>query len=717
LLAGYSPDQQKNQLKEYLGADLDHPNTNFRLALLYESNYKNADPLTDYAYALANAQQAKIRYLKSKQVVDDREVNKNEEYYAPIFKMYDAKGKPTIQFAIVSSKIASGYDSADIFLKKIPPIYTAFTKSVNFYDQSVRTFAGITEEFTTMEDLYLLHDEAVEARFSNLKTSYDSCLFYLDRYLGLIKEYPIHGHRQAYKVRPIITYRLDGLLTNINFLTPAIELWDYSSWVIETRKKITGEVSDLRKKIISTNQKMDEAISKTANSVSNFPAVVKVDKQLTFNLNNLDRQSMVLGLLEYKAFKQELEIQNKSKVMDTTFTSHNAEVISQLIYANRKSDTLVKEFKNELLPVKVKKHQQFVAQFYGGLSGLEKYEANEQQALTESYNGFGQQLIANLQSLSQTENSFSNKEGLIRYGRFTVPLTILPISAEALDQGLLFTRFNRKNPDGSAYLGGIYKPDKKKNLVNTFVIKINPDGKPAWLKDISVSIDSAVVGDAHSYLGPVVLTQEGCAMLIRSLHATRGDGLNTFVYLNEKGEERLRKKIEGKSYPRALLYAEKSNSFALAMKGTEESEKYNAAEPIDMMGINVLGEVTWKKEGIPLTGTLSSVISLSDGYLLAGNFFVINDQNGKEVRTKMSNGECSPYLIKLNERGVLVFSKPIVTTRSFYLHRLIKINDMSIHLLGHSETIEVGLSSTLKPTEKVLHIMTNKFGQMVSFNY
>ena len=87
LLAGYSPDQQKNQLKEYLGADLDHPNTNFRLALLYESNYKNADPLTDYAFVLANAQQAKIRYLKSKQVVDDREVNRNEEYYAPLLQL------------------------------------------------------------------------------------------------------------------------------------------------------------------------------------------------------------------------------------------------------------------------------------------------------------------------------------------------------------------------------------------------------------------------------------------------------------------------------------------------------------------------------------------------------------------------------------------------------------------------------------------------------
>jgi hypothetical protein len=122
LLSGYSAERQKNELKEYLTADLDHPNTNFRLALLYEANYKNADPLTDYAFAMANAEQATNRYLKSKQLVDEREVKRNEEYFAPIFKAFDAKGNPAIQFPRVSAKITGGYDSAILFKAKIPSI-------------------------------------------------------------------------------------------------------------------------------------------------------------------------------------------------------------------------------------------------------------------------------------------------------------------------------------------------------------------------------------------------------------------------------------------------------------------------------------------------------------------------------------------------------------------------------------------------------------------
>ena len=47
LLQGMSSEHAKYSLKEYLVEDLDHPNANFRLALLYEKNYRDTDPLTD----------------------------------------------------------------------------------------------------------------------------------------------------------------------------------------------------------------------------------------------------------------------------------------------------------------------------------------------------------------------------------------------------------------------------------------------------------------------------------------------------------------------------------------------------------------------------------------------------------------------------------------------------------------------------------------------
>jgi hypothetical protein len=166
---------------------------------------------------------------------------------------------------------------------------------------------------------------------------------------------------------------------------------------------------------------MDDNLSKIGSVFSNFPAVVKVDKQLTFNLNNLDRQSMVLSVLDYKAYKQDLEIQSKSKSLDTLPTSRNAEVFSQLIYSNRKADTLVKEFKARISDVMAKKHRDFVTKSFGGLPGLEKYASSEQKGINDSYAEFGMELRNNILGLNTADNSYTNKEGFLKSGRQRLP--------------------------------------------------------------------------------------------------------------------------------------------------------------------------------------------------------------------------------------------------------------------------------------------------------
>ena len=74
-------------------------------------------------------------------LVDEHEVNRNNEYYCPIFKTFDNKGKPDVAFITVSTKISRGYDSCTQFLEKIGPIYKDFTKSVNYYDQDKDPFS------------------------------------------------------------------------------------------------------------------------------------------------------------------------------------------------------------------------------------------------------------------------------------------------------------------------------------------------------------------------------------------------------------------------------------------------------------------------------------------------------------------------------------------------------------------------------------------------
>lgn len=707
-----SLEQQKNELKAYVAEDPDHPNANFRLAMLYEYNYRTADPLTAFNFTMANAEQAKIRYLKARILADAREVERNNEQYAPIFRMFDAKGRPAVPFTNVSAKITGGYDSAILFMDKMPPIYKAFTRSVNAYDQAVKIFALLNNTYSSPEDLYMMYDQSVDNLCTDLKASYDSCISALNQYLKLTQAYPLRGHQQTYKVKPIETYHLDGFITRLNFLTNTIELWDYGTWVDQTRKIVHTQVDELRKSLSTHNQQLDETLRKISTSAEGqFPALAQANRQLSFNLNNLDRQSVIQSLMDYKYFRQQWEIESRSKVLDTSLSVRNAEVYSNLIYSNKTADTLLQELKSRLTAVKMNKHKELVAKLYGGPAGLEKYVHDEDQHIRTTFSDYASELRANLLT-SPVDNPLVNKDNAVRYGRFTVPLTIADPTPEALDQGLLVTRFNRKNPDGSAYLVGQYKPDKKKNLVSTYVVRVNPDGKAAWLKDLSLPVDSLATGDANTYPGPVALTQEGCAVAVRSVHATRGDAVNHMVYLNEKGEDKIRVRMKERSYPRFLLYSEKSNAFVITFKGIDVSQQFDNSENVTTVCANVLGEVMWKRE-IPITGTVTDLIGLADGYILAGNFLVMRDMTGKEIRTKVNAKECNPFLVKMSERGELLQVTPVLASTSVYLNRLVKVNDNSINLVAYGVPIDAGMTQTFSASDKFIHVMANRHAQVV----
>lgn len=703
----------KNILKEYISTDPDHPNANFRLALAYEKNYKTADPLTNTEFALANADQAKIRFFKAKRLVDEREVNRNNEYYSQIFKTVDSKGKPDVSFAVVAKKLTNGYDSANLFLTKIPAIHKNFTKSVNFYDKAVKIFASLNSRFLTLNDLYLYCDDKTFHQLDELKSSYDSATFFFDRYLSLASQFQVTQHKQKYTVKPIVTYRLDGLITNLNFLTSKVEFWDYATWATQIKSSVNTEIQTLRKKLVDEEEKLDQSLTRIDQSTGEGIEPVKLDKQLSYNLNNYDRQSLVLALLNYKAFKQQLLLKTKIFTPDTIFSYHNAENYSALIYLNRAADTLLMTVKARLTQEKILKHNDFLVKYYGNQNGLEAFLSKEKGSVETNFKDYTEHLRNEVIGLITPVTNKSEPDKIIRYGRWGIPTLVSVASQELIDKGDPVTLRSNKNFDGGIYLSGLYKADKKLSNVSSFIMRINPDGKAAWVKNFEYRIDSlSKTPDANNFIASIEPTKEGCALVVHTAGTLSADHLNTFLYFNDKGEGKLKIKLKENTYPRQLSYTEKSNSFILIMKGSEEKNNYVTSEPMTIMGINILGDIMWKRS-VDMTGSFTEMIHLVNGNMAIGNFMIIKDLNNREHRTKISSFESNPYIIKLDNQGDLQNITPISVTRSVRIIKILKVNDNSINLIGKEETLDSNSTSVISPDEKLVHLMVNQYGQII----
>ena len=704
--SGLSNEEVKNELWEYIIEDLDHPNANFRLACIYESNYKAADPLIQYEYAIANAEQAKVRFLKSKQIIDDREVDRNNDQYFPVFKTYDSKGKPYVDFAQVLKKMNNGYDSASIFLSRIPVIYKMFTRSVMHYDKAAKEFATISIEYLNTEDLLLLYNDTLNARLNNLKLNYDSAIYYLDEYAKLIKEYPIRYHNQKYTIKPISTFRLDGLQSRINFLTNNIQLWNYGAWVEETQKREKLETVNLRTGIQQQEEKLNQSLSKVRNiTPEEVYKPIVLDKSLMFALSNSDPNSIVQSLFHYREYKQEFIRMRKQLRIDSTSDEKNAQLYTQFLYSNLRADTLLGQINLSISDLKLSKHKEFIQNHYKGADGIRTLIKDEEQVLKDDYQLQTNSIIESVRKLDGSVMGDSTKQ--VKIGTLNVPLFIMTNDSLPMDN-VLHTHQLARGSDGSIYAGGVYRPDKKLNNLVTYVARVSNDGKSDWIKSFNLKTDSLGKEPADNFMGPLVVTREGCAFVVRTINGLQNVKINTLVYLTEKGEEKNRIKLNEVLYPRFIVYNETLNGFAIALKGEAQKENFANKENLTLLSYNVLGDLLWKRE-LPVTGNVTKLINLNEGYGIIGNYSWILDQNNKEFRTRANQNEVSPYFAKIKTNGEIVLIKPYNFNTSLVAGGAVKVNDNSIHIRAQKITLD-----QYRPKGDLKsHIMINSSGSVI----
>jgi len=193
--------------------------------------------------------------------------------------------------------------------------------------------------------------------------------------------------------------------------------------------------------------------------------------------------------------------------------------------------------------------------------------------------------------------------------------------------------------------------------------------------------------------------------VVTSTHMTRPESINTFVYVTEKKEEKLKKRLKEVSFLRDLLYVEETNSFVLTFKGNTLIQSFTEEEVLSIQCINVLGDLMWRRD-ISFAGTLQKVVRVRDGFVLAGNFTLLRDHTGKEIRTRIATGQTNPYLIKLSPRGDVQKILPLVTDKSVYLDQLVKVNDGSLNVLAYEGTFTDFKKESLNP-EMMKHAMVN----------
>jgi hypothetical protein len=661
-------------LYNYLLTDFDHPNANLRIAKIYIDRYKQADVLRDYERALALAEQAKFKLIKSKVTIDEREVKKNEEYYMGVLD--DGQ----FSFAAISAFIDSEAAAANEFAEKVPPIYKEFTRSVEKYDEAVKSFSDIVGSHASLKELYLLYNQDLSRQLAKLSSDYDSTKVYFDNYLALRDAYKVNAVKQTYSEQPIKVYRLDGLVTQINFLQPKVTLWDYSSWVDSVNVVVEQNIADLRKDLDANEAKLKDALVKVK-SVQNPDSfqIARVDKALIFNLMKYDYKNALVPLLSYQEFKQELiKEQRRKGYFDTANITIDRKLayFSNMMYATKEADSILNEFDTRFDPEQLQRHNEFVQSSFGGTDEMKKYMADEKVANSELF----------LEQIKSIKEGIEEKEPIdtsgveAKYKRMVIPIYNVEKPLEELPTGYLKTNYILKSADETIYVAGHQINDTKNQNVEIGIARLSAENKPIWVKAIDLEIDSAGV-DANHYLGDVKLTSEGIAVTIRSVALDSSKVINSLVHLTSNGEVKFAKRIKTELFPRELVFIENSNLFIVSYFGEQEKVNDKAENSLTIRAYNGLGEEVWHYDNM-LSGTYEKMLTTQNSILIGGNYTRIKNEAG---RTFSVTSGTNAYLLRLSLTGGLEAIKCYSSDKGYSIDTFYKVSDRNINMIGPND--------------------------------
>lgn len=679
-------------IKSYMIEDLDHPNSNLRLALIYEKRYKACNPITEYEKAIANANEAKLRFGKSAAVVTEKEVSKNTGYYSDFATGYDNKGRPLVEFITVNTKIRNAYDSATRFTEQMPVIYDYFTKSVNFHDNAIKAFNEINGQYGSRDKLLLMYNPELKAKLQQMISDYDSSIIYLDKYLAAGKAYDNTAFNQSYNIKNIDTYRLQGLLTTPNFLVKNIEIWNYKAWAQNAIDEASNDVSSLRNELnmaeLSINNSLKK-LSPLALGPEYNPYVV--DSKLIFSLVKYDNQSLPVAALKYKQFKQDF-IHQLALVNDRDTAANELYLVNlgELIYKAREADSLLLITKNRTTAENISKYPDYFKTHYNGEGGLNQFISSEQKTIKDAADKAVSEMMVNI-----SKNEKQIKTEFISYKNLKIPTKATPVNSDSVTTNIVTTH-TEVSTDGSHYFVGLNKMTRKPGHTNIFVAKTDENLKVRWYKEFSMTEDNA--SPNINDIGDIAITPEGCALLVRSKNDV---GIkNTLFYLNENGEEIFNKELETSWFPRQMQYVESKNAFVFAHKGPTFTQNYKEQQETSLASINILGDILWSQT-FNFTGTIVDLVNLGKGFLLIGNYAELKDTEGKTYRTRVNTGQTNGFAARFANDGKLAAVTPVESNNNYFIDRVIKINDKIINLLGRKGSLDV-------PENSKVHVIINQ---------
>lgn len=352
----------ENLLRLYLSVDKnrDEANPNYQMGLIYMDYFERGDELNDTSYVFSMADSAVYYLDKAKNLIDDKELRKNDEYYQSFYRRDLRTGEFGIKLSDVHLDIEKLIESIRTREGKITKLHGIFMKLRETEATMVESFNELVSNNENLNQFVMSADLPQISRLGEL-SDYQ---FNLDQNAkevsSIATELELEGNYESIEYRSIVDFKkIEPIMSPLD---GSLESWNVDAWVENTKRIINGDVAEIKRRLESMDEELTEAKENLVNhEMGVFPASIEAD--LIDKIERFGNYNTPLTLIQAR-INENIILSLSDTILnpainDTTLITYQLEVSDSLLSLAGQLSNITENKSAEIL-----KSEKYYAGFY-----------------------------------------------------------------------------------------------------------------------------------------------------------------------------------------------------------------------------------------------------------------------------------------------------------------------------------------------------------------
>lgn len=684
-------------LRHYLEQNPDHAVGYYLLGKIYDEYLREGNPILLFSALESDYLQQKTYYGLARFKLDEKQARQDRDYFGDIEQVTDKK---KISLPDILNDIEVRQKLAEEYFRNAQSVHDNYYRCINKYNECLFKFRKILSDYPNYKNLYLLATPDLVNDIHDMALNFDSALVFFENYSESCSMFPHLLSVSSYKLQPIITYRLEGLVET-DFTAAEVLLWDFKAWANNFLNLINTDVASIRSGLIDVDNALDKQMERfIRNEVySDEFEPYLVDVKFQNLIGKYDHSSLANNLIDYKKEKVNYLMHTRSETNNVNdslpfFLINKLWFFRDLMVEKEALNQTASALKKSTSIDKIALNIDFYGKQYNGMDGflrwceVEKYKNNKL---------FDDNLSNLREFIIRDENALLFTDSLIVYNKKSIPVGKQIIDANSLKPDTICVIHATAFKNRWLYQAG-FELDKD-SILHLFIMKI-ARGKVDWMKNFSfnskLEIRNATVASMQ------ILDDSTCWLVGHYDQIVRDTLTVSKIFVAEfnwQGGEKMHYNVESELVPTYFWFDEINERYLLVNQGEKTIDPLTVLNPMTVTLRSENDSLIWT-QNFNLKGTLVNVIPTNSDFLLVCNYSDFSYNKTLLQANYNSTGIASIYI---NRNGEVKRINNYTIDGKVSANSCYKLSNSSINLIGETE---------FKNKQNSFYLLTNEVGEV-----